>query len=180
MKRNFTFKTNYDVVETRRIVLDYFDDQNFMLTYQDADMLVFNKGSRWENMTTYNPLEWKSTIKVIFKDKTCDLHAIISTFGQIVTPNEEALWDTFFENLRSSTADNSSDYAEINEAMAHKTMEDGQIYASLFVLALFLVGAPFIYLGIRFNMMWLAIGLAIEVAIILTKYKAKRDIRKSE
>jgi hypothetical protein len=179
MKRNFTFKTNYDVAETRRIVLDYFDDQGFIVTYQDTNMLVFNKGNRWHNMMTYNPLEWKSTIKVIFKDKTCDLHAVISTFGQIVTPNEEALWDTFFENLRLSTADNSNDYAEINEAMAHKTMADGQIYASLFVLVLFLVGAPFIYLGLRFNMMWLAIGLAVEVAILLIRYVAKKDIKKT-
>jgi hypothetical protein len=84
----------------------FFINQGFKLTTQTDSSVSFTKGSKLQNVSSINPLNWKSTIDIMIVNNIMLADFNIDTTGQIVTPEEEALWNSFLEKYKVSVIDN--------------------------------------------------------------------------
>lgn len=80
----------------------YFIENKFKLQGEAENEIVFTRGNDFLNRVTFNPLSWKSNIKVGVKGKIVHVQADISTTGQTVTEHEVTLWKDFFENYKKT------------------------------------------------------------------------------
>ncbi len=94
----FEINSNNTILKTKK----YFIENKFKLQSEDENEIVFTRGSAIINRITFNPLSWKSNIKVGVKGTTVHLQADISTTGQTVTEHEVKLWEDFFENYKKT------------------------------------------------------------------------------
>jgi hypothetical protein len=116
MKKQIIFRLD-DRESFFKLTLDYFSEARFKKISQTENQISFKKGSTLLNMVTFNPLNWKSEIKVSLQSDTVVADFDINTAGQLTTRREEGLWDIFIESYKLS----------VTEKLDHKTENHRQL-----------------------------------------------------
>ncbi|WP_280645252.1 MULTISPECIES: hypothetical protein [unclassified Dysgonomonas] len=94
--------------------VEYFINSGFKLVANEKNRLIFTCGSLFRNRWTFNPLKWKSKIKIRVSGDSINADFIIDATGQIISIEENNTWDIFVENYRNFLFDN-IDYNSINQ-----------------------------------------------------------------
>ncbi len=101
MKKEIIFNLQ-DIGSFSNLTKDYFFGSDFRMLSESKDQICFTKGSLLNNMVTSNPLNWKSEVKITVRNDMVLANFEINTYGQLVTPKEENLWNLFIENYKES------------------------------------------------------------------------------
>ncbi len=179
MKRQITF--NLDNTDSfLDLTKKYFRGNGFKLASEATDELRFIKGSTLLNMVTFNPLNWKSEIKVILTNSLVDASFDINTVGQMVTPKEERLWDLFVENYKISVTEK-VDMTSANKNHIHETKTNNWTYAKHALIGAVVVGVPFGFLAYITELDMLAsIGASIGAISFMANKINKDKLKESK
>ena len=140
MKRQITFKLT-DTEYFSALTKNYFTGTGFKKVSETKNQLSFVKGSSLLNMVTFNPLNWKSEVKVILTNDIVEAYFDINTVGQMVTPKEEKLWDIFIENYKISVRDK-VDMTQVNKNQLSETKKDSWKYVKHSLIGAIVFGVP--------------------------------------
>lgn len=127
-----------DHVDKNRLIdktIKYFSDAGFKLIRQTENLLVFRRGLFCLSSWTFNPLGWKSKIKVKIKENSVIVDYVVDEPKQILTKKELELWQFFIGNYADSLFVD-VDYYEINR----KTVRNVKLHSIKLGLVLLLVG----------------------------------------
>jgi len=102
MEQEIEITSSKSIDSLKEETLNYFEGQGFQLVDNQVNCLEFKRGSIIKNMITFNPLKWKSHIKIQFEEETVIAIFKIDTVYQIVTPEEHKLWNRFIENYQKT------------------------------------------------------------------------------
>ena len=141
MKRRIEFKSTKTIDTLKSETLTYFQSQGFKLAGSYTDALEFKRGSAVRNMVTFNPLKWKSAIRVAFEGNTVVANFHIGTSFQAVTPAEEKLWDEFVSNYQRSIESGKSLTTE-NQLALKKTKKASRQYVKYALIGAIVFGIP--------------------------------------
>lgn len=141
MNISIEFISNIPLARVKQDSLDYFLNQGFKLTRMDTDILEFKRGSLTYNMITFNPLKWKSYIKLIIKEHSVIAKFDIDTTHQAVTLEEEKLWETFMANYQE-TIQNQKSVAYKNKVALRLTKNSSLKYVGYAILGAAVFGIP--------------------------------------
>ena len=92
-----------DVSDTYRIserIVGYFKEFDFKLIEQKDGCLKFGRKSTLIDAWKVHPLRWGSEISISISDNSVIADFDIDTEIQMMTMEEEAVWQTFIENFR--------------------------------------------------------------------------------
>jgi hypothetical protein len=140
MKRQITFKLD-DTNSFAPLTKEYFAGSGFKKISETENQITFEKGNALLNMVTFNPLNWKSKVDVILQNNIVVADFDINTFGQLTTPKEEKLWDTFVENYKVSVTDK-LDLASENQKQLIETKQDSLKQVKWALLGALVFGVP--------------------------------------
>lgn len=141
MNQKIEFKSNKAVNILKEETLEYFQKQGFKLAKIDENSLQFERGSVMKNMVTFNPLKWKSSIKVKFEEDIVKANFHINTIHQAITLNEERLWAKFIANYQETIETGKSLIAE-NQTEVTKTKKSSWKYIVYAILGAIIFGIP--------------------------------------
>jgi hypothetical protein len=116
MQKQIQFQVS-DIGSALELTKHFFVNQEFKIAGQTGSAITFTKGSVLRNMTSFNPLNWKSKVEVSALDNILTADFEIDTIGQIVTPKEEALWNTFIEKYKVSILEKTDVRQEISQEL---------------------------------------------------------------
>lgn len=106
MKKQIHFEVT-DANSALESTKTFFTRHGFMMQDHISDSnLIFTKGSTLQNLASFNPLNWKSRIEVSAVRNTIQADFMIDTTGQMVTPREDELWNSFIENYKVAVVKN--------------------------------------------------------------------------
>ena len=105
MRKHIQFEIG-DAITALETTKRFFINQGFKPTAQTESSISFAKGSKLQNVSSFNPLNWKSTIDITIVNNILVADFNIDTTGPIVTPKEEALWNSFIEKYKVSVMEN--------------------------------------------------------------------------
>jgi hypothetical protein len=160
-----------DVIELIEL---YFGGQEFKVSMDSKERLICRKGNLLTNLFTFNPLNWKSTLTISIEDRFIHLTANINTIGQIVMAKEEALWDTFIDNFKSSIQ-TKKDFNEANKTQTIETVNSNFRYLKHALIGGFIFGIPAIVIGIYSQMPSVAVALSVGGSVGYANYKLAKD-----
>ena len=141
MNQKIEFKSNKSVNILKEETLNYFQKQGFKLVKSDENSLQFERGSVMKNMVTFNPLKWKSSIKIKFKEDTVKANFDINTIHQGVTLKEGRLWEKFISNYQKTIETGKSLISE-NQAELRATKKSSWKYIGYAILGAIVFGIP--------------------------------------
>jgi hypothetical protein len=145
MKRQITF--NLDENDSFfKLTSDYFSKAGFQQTSRTENQITFTKGSTLRNMVTFNPLNWKSEVKVTLQNDTVVAYFDINTTGQLITHKEEKMWDIFVENYKTSVTDK-VDLTSENQRHLRETKRDSLKHIKWALIGAVVFGVPFGFLA---------------------------------
>ena len=173
MKRQIVFKLD-DTSSFFKNTTDYFSPMGFKKVIDSENQIVFTKGSLLLNMVTFNPLNWKSDIKITLQDSTVVADFDINTTGQVTTPKEEKLWDVFVENYKVSVTNNLNLLTE-NKQQIKETKRNSIKYLKWALIGGVAFGIPFGILGYFTGIETLASTGAAIGAISFIMWKINED-----
>lgn len=125
----------------RALIIEYYQLHGFKLASQDDSQLVFKQGSTLRNMATFNPLKWKSETIIQFVRSDVTISSEISTSFQVVTAQEESVWQSFIASLQELILTGDLDPNANKESIeANKSSTKG--YLGYAVLGSLLLGIP--------------------------------------
>ena len=107
MEKHIEFNTDLSDKESQDITKNYFSQLGFHLQDQNSSRLTFKSGNLFNNLVTFNPLKWKSNIEIKKENNKIIGHFKVSTFGQLMTPQEEELWNSLIQNFQACFNDDS-------------------------------------------------------------------------
>ena len=178
MKKQITFKLE-DINSLDRLTDNYFVKMGFKKVKGPHNSLTYIKGSRLMNMVTFNPLNWRTVVTVTVNDNVVNADFDINTLGQMVTPKEEGLWDTFVNNYKMSL-DNNVDVTSENLRQLKETKSDSWNYVKWAILGAIAFGVLFGFLAYLIDWDMLApMGAAIG-AVVFVVVKKNRESKKGE
>lgn len=177
MKRQITFDLD-DKNLFAELTTDYFLKSGFKQKNLIESQLVFTKGSIVQNLVTFNPLNWKSKVVINMKEDYVVADFSINTFGQLVTPKEEKLWETFIDNYKLTVTDK-LDLTTENERNLRETKSNSLTYIAWAFVGAIVGGVPFSFLAYFTGIDKFALlGIAIGMTSFLT-FKIEKDRRKN-
>ena len=94
-----------------------------------------------KNMMTFNPLKWKSSIKIKFEEDIVNANFDINTIHQTVTLKEERLWKKFISNYQKTIETGKSLISE-NQAELRATKKSFWRYIGYAILGAIVFGIP--------------------------------------
>lgn len=141
MNHKIEFKSNKPINILKEETLNYFQKQGFKLANSDKNLLQFERGSVMKNMVTFNPLKWKSSIKIKFEEDIVNANFDINTLYQVVTLKEERLWEKFISNYQKTIETGKSLISE-NQAEHRATKKSSWKYIRYAVLGAIVFGIP--------------------------------------
>lgn len=177
MKRHIIFHL-YDKASFVELTTIYFLKSGFKENGRTGNQLVFVKGSMLQNMVTFNPLNWKSRVSVSLEGDNVVAEFDIQTFGQIVSPKEENLWDTFISNYKTSLT-TKEDQSEENQKEVKETIKSSFMYAKWAGVGAIVMGVPFGVLAYRTGVDRLALLGMAGGALLFMMYRMGKDRRKN-
>lgn len=141
MKQKIEFKSNKSIDVLKEETLNYFQKQGFKLASGDENSLQFERGSALKNMVTFNPLKWKSLIKIKFEEDIVKANFDINTIYQAVTLKEERLWEKFISNYQKTIETGKSLLSE-NQTELKATKKSSWKYIGYAILGAIVFGIP--------------------------------------
>lgn len=141
MNQKIEFKSNKSVNLLKEETLNYFQKQGFKLAKSAENSLQFERGSAMKNMVTFNPLKWKSSIKIKFEEDTVKANFDINTIHQAVTLKEERLWGKFISNYQIRIETGKSLISE-NQAELKATKKSSWKHIGYAILGAIVFGIP--------------------------------------
>ena len=93
------------------------------------------------NMVTFNPLKWKSSIRIEFDKETVIANFDINTIHQAVTLKEEKLWGKFISNYQR-TIETGKSFISENQSELKDTKKTTWKYIRYAILGAIIVGIP--------------------------------------
>ena len=141
MNHKIEFKSNKSTNILKEETLNYFQNQGFKLAKSDEISLQFERGSVMKNMVTFNPLKWKSSIKIKFEEDIVKANFDINTIHQAVTLKEERLWEKFISNYQETIETGKSLISE-NQEELRATKKSSWKYIGYAILGAIVFGIP--------------------------------------
>jgi hypothetical protein len=177
MKKQITFgvsDTDLFFVSTEK----YFSAAGFKKISQTDNQILFSKGGALGNLIAFNSLNWKSAVKITLHDAIAVTEFNINTVGQLVTPKEEGLWDTFIENYKLSIT-NGLDLTTENQLQIKGTRRDSLKYVKWALIGALVFGVPSGILAYISGIDTLAPMGATIGAVFLMTYKINQERKKN-
>lgn len=177
MKKQITFQvtdTSAAIEATRSL----FIGQGFKVVEESEERIVFSKGSVLQNVASFNPLNWKSRVEVLIQNNTVNADFDINTTGQLVTPREESLWDTFVQKYQQAVVENVDVKPEISRELKGLRINTWKYVLWAFVGGL-IVGAPFAFVAYLTGIDMLAPMGAAGGAILFMMNRINNDRQKN-
>jgi len=122
--------------------IQYFHQSGFKITDRKEDSLTIKRGSMASNFWTFNPLNWKSEIRITTDEQKITVDLNINTIGQIPTLKEEQLWESFIENYKLFLTSNNFDYRTENQKALTATKQNSLKYFGWALIGGFIGGIP--------------------------------------
>lgn len=141
MNQIIEFKSNKSVNILKGETQNYFQKQGFKLVKSDENSLQFKRGSVLNNMVTFNPLKWKSSINIKFEENIVKANFDINTIHQAVTLKEERLWQKFISNYQKTIETGKSLISE-NQLELKATKKSSWKYIGYAILGAIVFGIP--------------------------------------
>ncbi|WP_020538824.1 hypothetical protein [Lewinella cohaerens] len=141
MNKRIEFTSERKINELREETLNYFQNQGFKLSEDSTNFMHFKRGSVIRNMVTFNPLKWKSIIKIEFKSKLVITEVYVNTIFQAVTLKEEELWKNFILNYQKTMKTGES-YIFDNKEELKKTKRSSWKYIWYAFIGAIIFGIP--------------------------------------
>lgn len=141
MNQKIEFKSNKSVDVLEEETLNYFQRQGFKLANRDDNSLQFERGSVMKNMITFNPLKWRSSIKIKFEEEYVKANFDINTIHQAVTLEEERLWKKFISSYQETIETGKALISE-NQAELKATKTSSWKYILYAILGAIIFGIP--------------------------------------
>lgn len=125
-------------------VIEYFKKSGFKQVDRGSSgsKLVFERGSLFTNMVTFNPLNWKSEIEIFIEEEHVSANFHIDAIGQIPTSKDERLWDIFIGNFQKYLCDVNFDFQSENNALVRQTKSKNLTYIGWTLLGAVFGGIP--------------------------------------
>lgn len=139
MNQKVEFKSNKSIDVLKKETLNYFQKQGFKLADSDEDSLQFERRSLMKNMVTFNPLKWKSSIRIKFEEDNVKTDFDINTTHQAVTLKEEKLWGKFISNYQETIETGKSLISE-NQSELKATKKSSRKYIGYAILGAIVFG----------------------------------------
>lgn len=178
MKKVVHITSGYEMIDNKSITKEYFIKQGFRLVEESNNQIVFRKGGIFRNLIAMSPLNWKSIATISFHSHSINSYFIINTFGQIVTPNEEKIWDNFISNYKQSLIDHKNYHTQNHQQIMKAQKNNLKLILWAVVIGI-LVGIPSGIIGYYFGLsLKVSAIIASAIAIILIFIKINRDISK--
>jgi hypothetical protein len=180
-ERNFTAERAWE--EVVQSTTTYFVSQGFALTANQADILVFVRGSQLSNFYTFNPLNIQSKTHIQFGNTGTGVivKAIfdINTIGQAITHKDETIWQSFVNNYERSVI-TGQDFSSETKQMLQQGKKANLKYFGWALLGGILAGVP-----AGFIARWIGVGSIASMgaamgAIGLMYYKINQDKEKAK
>ncbi|WP_045459582.1 hypothetical protein [Sporocytophaga myxococcoides] len=140
-------------------------------------MYDLQEGSLFQNFVTFNPLKWKSEIKITYNDSTIYLTININTIGQTPTLKEEQLWDTFISNFEV-TIRTEKDMTQNNKQALKNTKSNSFRLVGWALIGAIVFGIPAGMLGYYTNidrLVGFGAGIGILIVMIYKNDKEKQS-----
>lgn len=142
MRYEFQIEINQEREILLKRIKNYFLFNGFKVNKSDDTSIEFKRGSLMLNKITFNPLKWKSQIKIILsKENIVTSIFEIDTTDQLVTNKEIALWESFIENYKKSIVFEDT-FLERNQNELYKTMANSWLI--IFKVILFTIVSLFL------------------------------------
>lgn len=139
MKYEFQIEVNESKEILFKRITNYFVLNGFRINQFDDNCIEFGRGSLMLNKVTFNPLKWKSKIKVnLSKENILTSVFDINTSNQLVTNKEIELWENFIENYKRSIISNNVFINEI-QLKTSETIKNSWIILFKITLVLILL-----------------------------------------
>ncbi len=149
MNIDINFSTNKSLGNIQEFTKDFFIKHGYHLVKSIDEYQEFSKGSELKNFISFNPLNWKSIVKVYYNrdgELNIDIKCVyeIDTSGQTVTEKEEEIWKKFSQNYQMAVKEGK--YIDSNELGRQMKKE---------------------ILSIVFNALGIALGMALITGVIV-------------
>ncbi|WP_101689860.1 hypothetical protein [Dysgonomonas massiliensis] len=145
--------------------IKYFTDAGFKLIRQTENLLIFRRGLFCLSSWIFNPLAWKSKVKVKIKEDSVVVDYVVDEPKQILTKRELELWQFFIGNYADSLFVD-TDYNKINNK-AVRGIRLHSIKLGFVLLLVGLVGGVIgVYAAIKLDFSFL-IPFSVVVPIVL-------------
>ncbi len=177
MRKQIEFRLNKDAGSMSELVKKYFLKFGFKILTESSDEIVFEQGNAFQNMVTFNPLKWRSKIKVKFSIQDVLADFDINTSGQMASPREEQLWDSFINNFKRSISEN-IDLTNENMNLISSVKRDSWNKIGWFVIGAVIFGVPAGLLGYFTGVDMLAPLGGVGGGLFFMMYKMSKDINK--
>ncbi len=122
--------------------IKYFTDAGFKLIRQTENLLIFRRGLFYLSSWIFNPLAWRSKVKVKIKEDSVVVDYVVDEPKQILTKRELELWQFFIGDYADSLFVE-ADYNEINK----RAVRDIKLHSIKLGLVLLLVGLVGVAIG---------------------------------
>jgi hypothetical protein len=174
MKKETTILTYNSLNVNKDLTKKYFSKNGFILKYESGDCMIYKRGSLFQNFVTFNPLKWKSEIKITYNDSTIYLIISINTIGQVPTLKEEKLWDTFISNFEV-TVQTEKDMTQNNKQALVNTKSNSFRLVGWALIGAVVGGIPAGIIGYYTNIDSLAAVGAGMGALLLMKNRINKE-----
>ncbi len=122
--------------------IQYFKKSGFKQSYTSEMNLLFKRGTVFSNMWTFNPLKWKSEIRVKINGEEIEASFTIDASGQIPTLKEEKLWEDFIENYKRYLTEKEFDFKSENKIRLKAIKKDSLKYVGWALIGGIIGGIP--------------------------------------
>ena len=147
MEYEFQIEVNESKEILFKRITNYFVSNGFRINQSDDNSIEFGRGSLMLNKVTFNPLKWKSKIKVnLSKENILTSVFEINTSDQLVTIKEIELWESFIENYKRSIIFNNV-FINENQIKTSETIKNSWVILFKIIIVLILL---IILIGIVF------------------------------
>ena len=111
-------KSSDDLLEKAN---EYFTRSGFHKIRSTDCLAQFAGGSTLQNLVTFNPLKWKSKIRIELKESALIVHISLNTFGQVINERELMTWKEFIDNFENFINNSQFNYEESNNTFVTET-----------------------------------------------------------
>ena len=140
--------------DLRKLILKFFQELGFKDIREDNSNILIKRGSEFKNGFTFNPLKWKSDIRIFFLEIgvgiVVDGEFKINTKNQMVSEKEALIWEQLFQNFELVVKTGKKELAVFNENI--KTVRRAGLNIMMWLILGFVVSLPVgIYFSVRFE-----------------------------
>lgn len=173
----FEIKTYNSFDFNLELTSEYFNDAGFEKSFHSSEV-NFTQGSKLKNAFLFNPLKWKSNVRIILSEESIFLNCKVDTANQLVSQTEIDCWDRFLNNYKNSLLQQKNLF-HLNKEFVKNSKKSTTKYNlyGVFITIVLLTIFGFIadYFNLSMDYVFIPTGVVASLVIVLMQRKMNQN-----